>query len=401
MTERLYYNDSFAKEFDARVVSCERDGSRWRVELDRTAFYPASGGQPFDKGMLSGAEVVEVADADGGKIVHYTSAEVPAGQVTGRIDWTRRFDHMQQHTGQHLLSAVFVDLFGFQTVSFHLGREISTIDIEAPSVVPRHMEEAETRANEIIFEDRLVSIRYGTAAELAEAGVRKTVDREGVLRVVEIDGIDRQPCGGTHLARTGQAGMLLLRKLERRRDVWRLEFICGGRALKAARADYAALWHSATLLSCSTADVAGVIGKTLEERRATHGAAKRLEGRLAEHEGRALIATAVAGADGARVVSAVIEDATPSYLTLLAARLISEGASAVLLGSEAGGHVVFAQTRGVTGDMGALAREIFREFGGKGGGAKDFAQGALPDASRVSLALESARKNLAAETQRR
>ena len=393
MTERLYYGDSFLKEFEARVLSCEPDGARWRVTLDRTAFYPASGGQPYDTGMLGGANVVEVADTDDGRIVHYTSAELPAGEVTGKIDWARRFDHMQQHTGQHLLSAVFIDLFGFQTVSFHLGKEISTIDLKAPSIVPRHMEEAEERTNEIIFEDRVVSVRYGTAEELEEVGIRKRVDREGVLRAVEIDGIDRQPCGGTHLARTGQAGMLLLRKLERRREAWRLEFFCGWRALRAARADYASLWHAATLLSCSTTDVAGVIGKTLEERRATHGAAKRMEGRLAEHEARALLATAKPAKDGARVIVAAVDDATPSYLTLLAARLVMEGGVIALLGEHADGHLVFAQTRGFSADMGALARQVFKEFDGKGGGAKDFAQGALADGARVDAALESAKKS--------
>ena len=394
MTERLYYGDSFLREFDAEVLSCEREGSRWRVTLDRTAFYPTSGGQPHDTGTLGGAKVLEVADTEDGKIVHYTAAELPAGPVTGRIDWPRRFDHMQQHTGQHLLSAVFIDLFGFHTVSFHLGKEISTIDLEAPSIVPRHIEEAEQRTNEIIFEDRVVKVRYGTAEELAEAGIRKKVEREGVLRAVEIDGIDRQPCGGTHLARTGQAGMLLLRKLERRRDVWRLEFVCGMRALTTARADYASLWHAATLLSCGASDVPGVIGKTLEERRATHGLAKRMEGRLAEHEARALLAGASAGTNGTRLVVAAMDDATPSYLTLLAARLVGEGGTMAVLGERSGGHLVFAQPRGAEGDMGALARMVFREFGGKGGGAKDFAQGALADGERVDDALTSVKNKI-------
>lgn len=394
MTERLYYGDSFLREFDAEVLSCEREGARWRVTLDRTAFYPTSGGQPHDTGTLGGAKVLEVADTEDGKIVHYTAAELPAGPVTGRIDWPRRFDHMQQHTGQHLLSAVFIDLFGFHTVSFHLGKEISTIDLEAPSIVPRHIEEAEQRTNEIIFEDRVVKVRYGTAEELAEAGIRKKVEREGVLRAVEIDGIDRQPCGGTHLARTGQAGMLLLRKLERRRDVWRLEFVCGMRALTTARADYASLWHAATLLSCGASDVPGVIGKTLEERRATHGLAKRMEGRLAEHEARALLAGASAGTNGTRLVVAAMDDATPSYLTLLAARLVGEGGTMAVLGERSGGHLVFAQPRGAEGDMGALARMVFGEFGGKGGGAKDFAQGALADGERVDDALASVKNKI-------
>ena len=213
MTERLYYHDSSLCEFDAQVISCEQEGGRWKVVLDRTAFYPTSGGQPHDLGTLNGVPVIEVADAEENKVVHYTTAEVPAGAVHGEIDWARRRDHMQQHTGQHLLSAAFIELFQFPTVSFHLGKEISTIDLEATVIVPRHLEEAERRVNEIIFEDRPVVIRFGTAEELAEAGIRKKVEREGMLRAIEVEGFDRQPCGGTHLERTGQAGLLLIRKL--------------------------------------------------------------------------------------------------------------------------------------------------------------------------------------------
>ena len=154
---------------------------------------------------------------------------------------------MQQHTAQHLLSAAFIELFGFQTVSFHLGKEISTIDLAAPDIVPRQLETAERRTNEIIFEDRPVVIRFGTAQELAESGIRKRVDREGILRAIEIEGFDRQPCGGTHLARTGQAGLILLRKLERTREHSRIEFVAGYRALTAARADFATLTQAATI----------------------------------------------------------------------------------------------------------------------------------------------------------
>ena len=187
MTERLYYHDSFQKEFEANVVSCEREGDRWRIILDRTAFYPTSGGQPHDLGRLGEVEVLEVADLQLSPapaspvappagmthdMVHYTSAALPVGPVQGKIDWARRIDHMQQHTGQHLLSAAFIELFGFQTKSFHLGRLTSTIDLEAPSLTPRQLEDAERRTNEIIFEDREVAVRFGTAQELAEVRAR-------------------------------------------------------------------------------------------------------------------------------------------------------------------------------------------------------------------------------------
>lgn len=401
MTERLYYRDSFLRQFDAQVVSCERDPSgsdRWRVVLDRTAFYPTSGGQPHDTGTLGGADVTEVADSeDGGhKVIHYTTAELPLGPVRGAIHWPLRIDHMQQHTGQHILSAAFVELFQFPTVSFHLGKDVSTIDLQAPSIVPRHLEEAERRANEIIFDDRLVTIRFGTAEELAEAGIRKKVDREGILRAVEIEGFDRQPCGGTHLARTGQAGILLLRKLERRRDAWRVEFVCGFRALAAARGDFATLTQTASLLSCGLPDVPASVTKILEERRSLHGATKHMEDRLADLEARELLSKgASAGSSTMTCVATVLEDATPAYLALLATKITAHANVVALLASRMAGHVVFAQTKGATGDMGAMLREALGAFGGKGGGAKDFAQGKIPNPADADRILQGAKERLA------
>ena len=395
-TERLYYRDSFLREFDAQVISCEKDGERWKIVLDRTAFYPTSGGQPYDTGKLGDVPVIEVADAEH-KVVHYASAAIPVGPVHGVIDWPRRIEHMQQHTGQHLLSAAFIELFGFQTGSFHLGKEISTIDLDTPAVKAEHLEKAERRVNEVIFEDKPVVIRFGTAEELAEAGIRKKVEREGVLRAVEVEGFDRQPCGGTHLERTGQAGLLLIRKLERRRDQCRIEFVCGFRALAAARSDFSTLTQAASLLSCGLVEVPAVLGKLIEERRVQHGAVKRLEERLAEHEARELLASqAASGAAGLRVIASVLEEATPTYLGLLAAKLVTETNVVALLASRASGHVVFAQTKGLPHDMGALLRDTLKQFGGKGGGAKDFAQGSVADASKAKDAIAHAQKALPA-----
>jgi len=394
-TERLYYRDSFLREFDALVISCDKDGERWKVVLDRTAFYPTSGGQPHDTGKLGDVPVIEVADVEH-KVVHYTSAAVPVGAVRGTIDWARRIDHMQQHTGQHLLSAAFIELFGFQTVSFHLGKEISTIDLDTSAVVTKQLEEAERRVNEVIFEDRPVVIRFGTAEELAEAGIRKKVEREGILRAIEVEGFDRQPCGGTHLERTGQAGMLLIRKLERRRDQCRIEFVCGLRAHAAGRGDFATLTHAASLLSCGMGEVPAVLGKLIEERRAQHGAVKRLEERLAEHEARALLASQQSSSTGGlRVIASALADATPTYLGLLAAKLVAEANVVALLGSVASGHVVFAQTKGMSRDMGALLRDTLKQVGGKGGGAKDFAQGSAADAAKAADVVANAKSILA------
>ena len=392
-TERLYYRDSFLREFDAQVISCEKEGDCWKVVLDRTAFYPTSGGQPHDTGKLGDVPVIEVADAEH-KVVHYASAEVPVGPVHGVIDWPRRIDHMQQHTGQHLLSAAFIELFGFQTVSFHLGKETSTIDLDTPAVIPKRPEEAERRVNEVIFEDKPVVIRFGTAEELIEAGIRKKVEREGILRAIEVEGFDRQPCGGTHLERTGQAGLLLIRKLERRRDQCRVDFVCGFRALAAARNDFSTLTQAASLLSCGLGEVPAVLGKLIEERRVQHGTVKRLEERLAEHEARELLASQPS-TGALRVIASALEGATPSYLGLLAAKLVAEANVVALLASRASGHVVFAQTKGLSHDMGALLRNTLKQFGGKGGGAKDFAQGNVLDAAKAADVVAHAKKVLA------
>ena len=391
VTDRLYYHDSFLKEFDAEVISCEPDGDRWRVILDRTAFYPTSGGQPHDTGTLGESKVSEVLDEEDGGLIHFTDRAVPTGKIHGRIDWERRFDHIQQHTGQHLLSAAFIELFKMQTVSFHLGREISTIDLAAPALDQRQLEAAERRTNEIIFDDRPIKILFGTAEELAAAGIRKQVDRQGILRAIEIETFDRQPCGGTHVARTGQIGMILLRKLEKVKSAWRVEFVCGYRAMRAARADATILAESARQLSCGPTDVTAMVARALEERQSGHRARQRLTEELAEVQALMLLATeGRAGKSGQPVVlSRILEEPDQSYLRLLATKIVAQPGVRAIMGTRAG-HVIFAQSSGLDGDMNALLRDCISIAGGKGGGTKEFAQGSLPDATRVEAVIQRA-----------
>ncbi len=392
MTERLYYHDSFLREFDAQVLSCEPAGERWQVILDRTALYPTSGGQPFDTGTLGDARVLEVIDRESDDtVLHITDRALAAGPVHGRVDWERRFDHIQQHTGQHLLSAAFIDLFAMQTVSFHLGRDISTIDLAAPTVGSQHLEAAERRVNEIIFEDRPIGIRFGTAEELAAAGIRKQVQRAGTLRAIEVESFDRQPCGGTHAARTGQVGLLLLRKSEKVKGNWRVEFVCGFRALRAARLDAALLGEAARLLTCGATEVPSMVERALEERQATHRARQRLTEELAELQALMLLATdrraGKAGRPG--VVCKVLEDQDPTYMRMIATKIVGQPDMRVLLATREG-HVIFAQSNGLDADMNALLRECLAAFGGKGGGTRDFAQGSVGRESDVARLLDQA-----------
>src|SRR5579871_5631146 len=212
MTDRLYHHDSYVTAFRATVTEASTD--RQRIYLDRTAFYPTSGGQPFDLGMLGGVPVAEVID-EGDRIAHVVNAPVHDIQVTGSIDWARRFDHMQQHTGQHLLSAVLLDLFNAPTVSFHLGAKSSTIDLGVPSLERSQILKAEERANAIVFENRPVHVCFQHSSE--DLGLRKPTEREGEIRIVEIQDLDRSACGGTHVRATGEIGPILIRKLDRMR----------------------------------------------------------------------------------------------------------------------------------------------------------------------------------------
>ena len=298
MSERLYYTDSYLRDFTARVIDTSGDGLV--LYLDRTAFYPTSGGQPFDLGTIAGVAVTDVADEDD-RIAHRVAAPVTAGPVACVIDWARRFDHMQQHTGQHLLSAAFEELFHLKTVSFHMGADSSTIDLEGGAVDPRVLADTERRVNQLIYENRPVAVQFQHSTE-AE-GLRKPSDREGTLRIVSIEGMDRSACGGTHVRATGEIGVVLLRKVEKVRQTSRVEFLCGGRAVRRARADYEALSRAAQLFSAPLDEVPNVVATAQEAARAGDKARRKLELDLAAYQGRELYSATEPAADGFRRVT--------------------------------------------------------------------------------------------------
>ncbi len=241
MTERLYYTEPYRRTFDATVVSVESVEGRSHVTLDQTAFYPTSGGQPFDTGTLGGAAVSDVIDREDGTIAHVVAGSLKAGDVvTGEIDWARRFDHMQQHTGQHVLSAAFDRLFGVRTESFHMGQLLApTIDL-AREVTASEVAKAEDDANRVVWEDRPVTVRFATAEEAAAMPLRKESGRTGSLRLIDVQDYDLSACGGTHVERTGAIGVIAIGGWEKFRGGSRVEFLCGTRALQRFR-----LWRDA------------------------------------------------------------------------------------------------------------------------------------------------------------
>jgi alanyl-tRNA synthetase len=260
-TERLYYTDPTLLSFDARMVRVDGE----RVVLDRTAFYPTSGGQPFDTGRLGGARVIEVVDNEDGEVIHVLDRAITEESVHGEVDAARRQDHMQQHTGQHLLSAVFVELFKYATVSFHLGEDLSTIDLATPSITEVQIVKAEERANALIFEDRPVNVSFRDKDEVDGLGLRKQTKREGEIRLIEIAGVDLSACGGTHVRTTGEIGAITLRRAEKVKQGTRVEFACGHRAVRWARRDFMALTRAATLYTAKPHELPDLVVKKIEE----------------------------------------------------------------------------------------------------------------------------------------
>jgi alanyl-tRNA synthetase len=401
-TDRLYYHDSFLYDFDAHVVEAFDSNGRPAIVLDRTAFYPTSGGQVHDLGILTAVgkqiPVTEVADDEDGRILHFASAPLVAGtQVHGSIDAARRLDHVQQHSGQHVLSAAFIRLFNMPTVSFHMGEESCTVDLEASGLTASQTQKAELLANEVIAEDRPVSIRFVPLEEARQLGLRKLPPKQtGDLRLIDISEFDLTACGGTHVRATGQIGSILLRKIEKVKQGVRVEFVCGLRAVNTARRDYTTLTEAAALYSSHIYDVPEQVRKSLAESKAAGKAQHKLLEELAELYAERLLAQT---AGSPQVITQFFPDRDAIFIKLLAQKLTA-GKSAViaLLASGAGQPtLVFAQTPGQKSTMGQLMKDAMAQLGGRGGGSADMAQGGLPAGSAdidklTSLLQETARK---------
>ncbi len=380
MTERLYYHDSYLSEFRARVVDASPD--RQRIYLDRTAFYPTSGGQPFDTGQLDGRTVIEVID-EGDRIAHVLSEGLTASEVEGHINLSRRFDHMQQHTGQHLLSAVLLEMFGAPTVSFHLGAESSTIDVTgAPE--PAQLREAERRANQIVFENRPVTISFQHSSE--DLGLRKPTEREGEVRIISIQDLDRSACGGTHVRTTGEIGPILLRKLDRIRGNLRIEFLCGGRAIARARADFDALSEIARIFSAPLDDAPAMVEAQREKLQESDRVRRRLAGELAEASGRALFAETEPGPDGTRRVLRRAETLAEELRTE-AQSFTSAGTAIFLAVAENPPTILLAASKNSGIHAGELLKRALAEAGGRGGGNAVLAQGSLPSKDALDIVI--------------
>ena len=406
MTQRLYYERSEMHEFDSvveEVASPSAGQSRPAVILRETAFYPTSGGQVHDTGWLTleGAErlrVVEVADAEDGRILHYLEAPpklpIAGATVHGSIDSERRRDHMQQHSGQHVLSAAFIELYQMPTVSFHMGEDYCSIDLATPALSSEQIVGAERRANQIVYENRPVQIRYVTRSEAEELGLRKLPPAErDELRLVEFADFDLTACGGTHVSASGEIGSILLRKTEKTRQGIRVEFVCGDRAVRMARRDYSALSEAAALFSAKLWDVPDQIRKSAEESKLVRKQKEDALDQLAE-----LMASAALhdrpSTSGPQVIVRAFSDRDISFAKLFAQKVTRSATPAIALVASTADPpgIVFAQTpasgsdaKSGSADMGALLKQVLSSVGGRGGGSRDFAQGGVPAGSNVNV----------------
>jgi alanyl-tRNA synthetase len=382
VTDRLYYHDAYLADFDAAVVDRADDGLR--VYLDRTAFYPTSGGQPFDTGRLGEADVVDVVD-EGDRIAHLLAGPVAGDRVRGRVDWPRRFDHMQQHTGQHVLSAVVADRFGYETVSVHFGSESSTLDLAASALPQDGVAEAERLANRGVTENRQVTVGFEDAAQAT--GLRKPTDRQGTIRIVTIDGLDRSACGGTHVHATGEIGAILIRKVERVKQLVRLEFLCGERAVRRARADADLLSRLAASHSAAADELPALLEGQRTELKAATAARRELEDAVAGFRARELYASTTPDARGRRV--AIVREAEgPAERLRALGQAYSALPAAVFIGMvESPPAVLVAAGTDAGMDAGKLLKAALEARGGRGGGNARSAQGTVRDRADLDPVL--------------
>jgi len=399
MTDRLYYADSFLRAFSAHVTDI-REASRadgvsvWQIALDRTTFYPNSGGQPCDTGQLTAnsrsgaileAVVESVEEDEHGTVWHLTRKPLPVGaEVQGEIDWPRRLDHIQQHSGQHLLSAVFAHELNAPTVSFHLGESISTIDLATGPIAHHSLERVESIANELIAEDRTVTIRTVDRAEaealLAAGRLHKLPQREGSIRLIEIAGYDLNACGGTHVRSTGQIGALLLRGIEKVSRGFRVSFVCGMRGVTTAQHDFMLLGQASALLSIGSDELPAAVERMKEERKLGDKERQRLREEVASyHAVRLVVEEQIKG--GLRLVCRSFEDRDAEYVRLLASSLTASvpRTVTVLVSEESWpAKLVLAKSGDINLHCGELLRATLAEYGLRGGGSTEFAQTDIP-----------------------
>jgi len=387
-TARPYLVDAYTAAFDASVVACERaDDARHRVILDQTYFYPESGGQLPDRGSIAGIGVVDVQEDESGRVLHYVSAEIAAGPVACSIDWDRRFDHMQQHTGQHVLSRAFIDVAGLQTVSFHMGEESCTIDLDGGELTDAIVDRAETLANNIVLENRPVDVRTMARGELSDEALRRKLpDDVDEVRLVDVGGFDVCGCCGTHVRATGELGVVKVLKFERAKGLYRVSFKVGRRAVDDYRLKHNVVRQLANRFTTSVEEIADKVEKLQAEGQQSRKSLKRISQRLAELEAERLLAGAREHG-GRRFVVGVFAEEDADFVRALGG-VLKGSAGTVSLLAACDGTVICQAAEGTGIDFAEAVIERARRIGGSGGGKGGFATVRLPEDGDAGAFIE-------------
>ena len=398
-TQRLYYQDPYIQVFEADVIERLTFEGRPAVVLDRTAFYPAGGGQPSDQGALDGAAVVEVAAREeDGAVIHVLAGEPPRDHVAGQIDWARRFDHMQHHTGQHILSAAFVEVAAARTVGFHLSAGSVTIDLDKPHIAPATLDAAEDLANRIVAANLPVRAWFPTDAELAAIALRKEPTVTGKIRVVQIGDFDATACGGTHVARTGEVGIIKVLKLERRGEETRVEFRCGGRALLDYRQKNAMVNKLAAEFTVGGGEIDQAVARLKAEMKALRAELNQARAQQLKYEIMEL-RDGAREQGGVRIVVRAFENRDVKDLNRLAAELVAHPRTVALIGLAGDkAQLILARSDDLPHDLvPALKRALAVLGDGRGGGRPAYASGGgvSADRAQVEAALAEAERALA------
>lgn len=373
---KLYYQDPYIRSFSANVIKQVQDPSgQWYIILDQTAFYPTGGGQPHDTGTINGIKVINVEEIDG-EIRHYLESPLqnPQTEIFGVLDWHRRFDHMQQHAGQHILSAAFEELLGFHTISFHLGSEMLTIDLETEELTEEQAQRAEERANQIILENRPIEPRWVSPQEVAQYPLRKQLSVTDDIRLVIIPDYDYNGCGGTHPNSTGQVTAIKILDWERQKKKIRVSFVCGSRLLTQLGNKQKVLKQLSSLLNAPESEMVTATQKLLETAKEKDKALEDARESLLHFEAQDLIQAS----GKTNIISTVFQNRSIQELQKLARTLVAKAPETMtILISENESKIQLVCARGevAKGSMKQITAELLPLLNGKGGGNDAFAQG--------------------------
>lgn len=387
MTRRLYYQDAYLTRFSARMERCLKVDGGFRVYLTETAFYPESGGQPADTGVLNGHPVRDVQEDETGDIYHLLDNEIQADDLTGEIDFARRFHHMQHHTGQHVLSEAFIRLHRLPTVGFHLSSDGGTIDLQTEKLPPEKLLSAVQLANRTVWEDRPVQIRFHDRSEVEQLGLRKPTDREGEIRVIEIEGFDRSACGGTHVRRTGEIGLIFVLKTERMKDKTRLYFTCGQRSLDSFIGEHDLLTALSALTTTGFPELPARVEKLLQANRELEKDCLRLKNELLAGQVPGIL-DRFRRPDGLCLAGELLDEPGQASRFLCQKLIAVDDPVVAIVGSSQEGVLFAGRSAVVSLDLAQLAAHWRTNFGVKGGGRPDFVQvgGVPPDRMAALLA---------------